>query len=95
MGQTGWYDTDRSPRAQGDLLRWADGRTGLALYDVRCDICGAASEVLAPSPLAAEQAACTACGGPVRRVFAARFTIVEHPVGPWPQPPRQPSPGGA
>lgn len=56
----------------------------MAIFDVRCDICGEASSVLAPSPLAAEQAACMACGGSVRLVFASRFTVVEHPVDLWP-----------
>jgi hypothetical protein len=56
----------------------------VALYDVRCDICDVASEVQAPSPLDAELAACTACGGPVRLEFPARFTIVDRPVRSWP-----------
>jgi hypothetical protein len=66
----------------------------VAVYDVRCDICGTASEVLAPSPLDAEQAACMACSGPVRLLFRSRFTIVERPVELWPVEPARRSPSG-
>ena len=66
----------------------------MAVYDVRCEMCSVANEVLAPSSLEAEQAECMACGGSVRLLFASRFTIVERPVDVWPQEPARRSPSG-